>query len=254
MIPDYPKQDLSVQMRELWKTSFGDDDVFLDHFFSTGFSQDRCRCIVNEEGKLLSILYWFDVEFEGQKYAYLYAVATDPGHRGQGLLRYLLADTHQLLADLHYAGALLVPGDEGLRKMYASRGYTDCTSYSSIISASQPVSIPIHQIDEQEYGKLRRTYLPRNAVIQEGACLRFLSTQYTFYTGPGFVLCARPKNKEVLESPEFLGSPEMLPAVLCALGYPMGSFRIPGDALPFAMLCPFRKGTPIPSYFGLAFD
>ena len=254
MIPDYPKPELSAQMRSLWKTSFGDDDVFLDNFFSAGFSPDRCRCIVSEEGKLLSILYWFDTEYEGETFAYLYAVATDPQYRRQGLFPYLLADTRQLLESRGYAGILLVPGDEDLRKMYVHRGFETCTGISTMISASKPVTVPIHQIDREEYRKLRRNLLPKNAVIQEGANLNFLSTQYKLYTGPGFVMCARPKTEQVLEVGEYLGNTELLPGILCALGFPMGTFRIPGDALPFAMLLPIKKDAKIPGYFGLAFD
>ena len=241
-------------MRTLWKTSFGDDDVFLDHFFSAGFSPERCRCVVNEEGKLLSIVYWFDTRYEGETFAYLYAAATDPDFRRQGLLRYLLADTHRLLKDRGYAGALLVPGDEGLRQMYRSMGYVNCTTISTLISASKPMTVPVHSIDREEYGKLRRTYLPKGGVIQEEENLRFLETQCRFYTGAGFVMCAVPKNEETLSVPEFLGNTEVIPGVLCALGYPLGTFRVPGPSLPFAMVFPFRKGVALPGYLGLAFD
>ena len=254
MIPDYPTPRLSPQMRSLWKLAFGDDDVFLDRFFSTGFSADRCRCVVNEEGKLLSILYWFDARLEGETYAYLYAVATDPDHRRQGLLRYLLADTRNLLKEKGYAGMVLVPGDQELRKMYASMGFEDCTGNSILISASQPVTVLTHSIDREEYGKLRRKYLPKGGLIQEGDSLRFLETQYKFYTGPGFVMCAGPAEPELLWVPEYLGDPEVIPGVLCALGYPMGKFRVPGTTIPFAMFCPLRPDAPVPAYLGLAFD
>ena len=254
MIPDYPTPDLNVQLRELWKLSFGDDDVFLDHFFRTGFSPDRCRCVVNEEGRLMAALYWFDAEYQEKTYAYLYAVATHPDFRRQGIIRYLLADTHQLLTDRGYAGALLVPGDEGLRQMYHAMGYENCTSMGSVISASQPVNVPVHQVNREEYQALRRSCLPKDGVIQEGPCLAFLETQCRFYTGPGFVMCAAPKTEEFLEVPEYLGNTELIPGVLCALGYPMGSFRTPGTAIPFAMLHPLQKDTPVPGYFGLALD
>ena len=219
MIPEYPTPDLSCQLRSLWKLAFGDDDVFLDHFFSTGFSPDRCRCAVDEEGRVASVLYWFDVTYQDETYAYLYAVATHPDFRHQGLLHYLLADTHQLLAQRGYAGALLVPGDDSLRQLYASIGYENCTTMSSFFSASQPVTVLIHTVDREEYRTLRRTYLPKNGVIQEGANLAFLETQAKFYTGPGFVMCAAPKDDTWLDVLEYLGDLEVVPGVLCALGY-----------------------------------
>ena len=254
MIPDYPTEDLSVQLRSLWKVSFGDDDVFLDHFFSTGFSKDRCRCIVNEEGKLLSALYWFDCEYEGETFAYLYALATDPEFRHKGILKYLLADTYTVLKERGYAGALLVPADEELRKMYASMGFFDCTAANTLISASQPVTVLTHAIDREEFAKLRKKYLPKNGALQEGPSLAFLETQYKFYTGPGFVMCARPKTEALLEVAEYLGDMEVIPGVLCALGYPMGTFRTPGDAIPFAMGFAIKKDAVFPGYLGFAFD
>lgn len=253
MLPDYPTPQLSVQLRQLWKVSFGDDDVFLDHFFSTGFSPDRCRCVVSE-GRLLAALYWFDGEYEGNTYAYLYAVATDPDFRRRGIIRYLMEDTRQVLENRGYAGILLVPGDDGLRQMYRTMGYEDCSTVSTLISASQPVTSLVHPIDRQEYAKLRRTYLPRNGLIQEGSSLSFLETQCKFYTGPGFVMCAAPRSEELLQVPEFLGDVEEIPGVLCALGYPMGSFRVPGDSIPFAMCLQLKKDAPVPGYVGLAFD
>ena len=254
MIPDYPTQQLSCQLRSLWKTAFGDDDVFLDHFFSTGFSRDRCRCVVNEEGKLMSALYWLDAEYEGNTFAYLYAIATDPQFRRRGILKYLLADTYTVLKNRGYAGAMLLPGDEDLRKMYASMGFQNCTTINTLISASQPVTVLIHPVDREEYGKLRLKYLPINGAIQAGPSLAFLETQCKFYSGTGFVMCARPKSPEVQEALEFLGDTEVIPGVLCALGYAMGTFRTPGDALPFAMGFPIQKDVPFPGYLGFAFD
>ena len=253
MIPEYPTPQLSVQLRNLWKLAFGDDDVFLDHFFSTGFSPERCRCMVDGE-KLAAAVYWFDCEYQGETYAYLYALATHPDFRHQGIAHYLLADTHQLLTGLHYAGTLLVPGSEELRQLYTSVGYETCTGISDLFCASQPVTVPIHAVDQQEYSQLRKQYLPGNGVLQEGACLQFLQTQAKFYTGPGFVLCAAPESPELIRGIEFLGDPAQLPGILCALGYAHGTFRIPGDRIPFAMLHPLKKDAPVPGYLGLALD
>ena len=71
-----------------------DEDAFLDTFFSVAFSPDRCRCILDHEN-LQAVLYWFDATCENQKFAYLYAVATDPASRGRGLCRMLMEDTRR---------------------------------------------------------------------------------------------------------------------------------------------------------------
>ena len=254
MIPDYPTPVLSVQLRELWKISFHDDDVFLDHFFNTGFAPDRCRCIVNEEGILLSALYWFDTQYQGETYAYLYAVATDPAFRHQGILHYLMEDTKKLLKNRGYAGILRVPGDENLRKLYETMGFETCSQINTVVCTSQPETVPIHAVDQAEYGRLRKAYLPKDGVIQEGENLSFLETQCRFYAGTGFVLCARPRDEHTLEVPEFLGDTAHLPGILCSLGYTAGSFRTPGTTIPFAMIHLLKKEAPVPGYFGLSFD
>ena len=114
--------DISA-LRKIWKDSFGDPDDVLDAFFATGFSPERCR-FIRQEGQIVSALYWFDCSLEGQKIAYLYALATDPAHRGKGLARQLLTETHDRLRDRGYAGALLVPGERELFQFYEKIGYT----------------------------------------------------------------------------------------------------------------------------------
>ena len=39
----YANENLIPGLRELWKKAFGDTDEFLDLFFSTAYSPDRCR-------------------------------------------------------------------------------------------------------------------------------------------------------------------------------------------------------------------
>ena len=92
MIADYPALHQIPQLRILWKEAFGDSDVFLDAFFEYGFSPRRCRCMT-EAGEVVTALHWFEASYDGQRFAYLYAVATAAACRGRGLFSALLADT-----------------------------------------------------------------------------------------------------------------------------------------------------------------
>ena len=56
-------------LRRLWQEAFGDEDAFLDTFFATAFSPERCRCAV-EGDSLLGALYWFDCICGGKTLAY----------------------------------------------------------------------------------------------------------------------------------------------------------------------------------------
>lgn len=252
MWTDHPSQHHMPQLRQLWKIAFGDTDDFLDSFFTAAFSPDRCRCIL-EEDRLAAVLYWFDCSVEGKKLAYIYAVATHPDFRGRGFCRTLMEDTHALLATRGYAGAVLVPQKEPLRKMYAGMGYRDCGGLDTITCAAGEIPVSVRTIGRTEFAALRRQFLPESSVIQEGENLDFLSQQLQFYTGSGFLLAAYAE-KEMLHGMELLGSLDAAPGIVKALNCTDGSFRSPGTEHPFAMFHSLEETCPIPSYFGFAFD
>ena len=77
---------MTIEKTALWQQAFGDSRVFIDGFFRTGYSPDRCR-FLERDGRLAAILYWFDCQWAGKKVAYIYSVATDKDFRGQGLCR-----------------------------------------------------------------------------------------------------------------------------------------------------------------------
>ena len=249
---DSPTPAMEEQLRSLWKAAFGDDDAFLDSFFATAYSPDRCRCVIVED-QVAAALYWFDVSCGDQPMAYLYAVATAPAYREQGFCRALMADTHHHLTELGYAGALLVPDGEALSRMYAGLGYSACTTVSEFVCAIGSDPAPVHRIDREEYARRRRELLPPGGIVQEGANLAFLETQAEFYTGLGFLLAARQQD-DTLHGLELLGNPAAASGILSALGAAYGNFRTPGEGKPFAMFLPLKNGAAAPSYFGLAFD
>lgn len=240
---DYPVHAQIPQLRSLWKEAFGDEDAFLDLFFDTAFDCRRSRCIV-EEDTVAAVLYWFDCQWKDRKYAYLYAVATRKDYRGRGLCRLLMGDTAACLATQGYDGALLVPADEGLMRMYGSMGYGVCTAIREFSCEKGSVPAKLRAVGSEEYARLRRQYLPETGVIQEGPALEVLAAQGCLYAGDDFLYATEG---------ELLGNVDAAPAILAALGKERGSFRVPGEDRPFAMYYPITDG-PAPGYFGLALD
>ena len=249
---DFPAPHHMQQQRSLWQTAFGDTDWFLDCFFHTAYASDRCRCILIDD-EIAAILYWIDCTVGNQKLAYIYAVATHPDHRGKGLCRMLMEDTHMLLARKGYSGAILVPQKESLRKMYAGMGYCDVGSLDCFSCTASEDAPPLRTVGPAEFAGLRRKMLPENAVIQEDVGLDFLAEQMQFYAGNGFLFAAYDENG-VLSVPELLGERTVAPGILKALNYDRGNFRIPGNSCPFAMFHPLTNSAIVPSYFGFAFD
>ena len=240
------------QLLKLWKDVFGEYDGFWELFLRTGFSPERCRCIL-ENGQAAASLCWFDTQCLGQKLAYLYAVVTHPEYRNRGLCRRLMADTHRQLRELGYAGALLVPAESSLRAMYEKMGYRNCTTVTEFTCEAGADPVPLRAVGPAEYARLRREFLPWGGVVQEGENLRFLAEQAQFYTGEDLLLAVY-REEDVLHGMELLGNAEAAPGILRTLGCAKGHFRTPGEEIPFAMFLPLRKDAVRPAYFGFAFD
>ncbi len=249
---DTPTASQIPQLLTLWEAAFGEHSGFWELFLETGFSPKRCRC-VTEAGHVTAALCWFDVRLDGKPLAYLYAVLTHPDHRGRGLCRALLADTHAHLTAQGYSGALLVPENDALRRMYEKLGYETATTVSEFSCSVGDEKVPLRAIGEAEYGALRRKFLPSGGVIQEGENLRFLSQQAQFYAGEDFLMAAYT-DEGVLTAMELLGNAEKAPGILATLECRKGEFRVPGGDKKFAMFHPLKDGARKPIYFGFAFD
>ena len=248
---EYPAKAQIPALKQLWKDSFHDTDAFIEDFFSAGFLFDHCRCVISG-GVLCAALYWFDCEQTGVRLAYLYAVATAADFRGRGICRSLLEDTRKLLQEKGYGGILLVPGDEGLARMYEKLGFAPCTGFDLLTCEAGEAPVTLREVSGEAYGRLRRAYLPTGGVVQEGRNLEFLERQAALYAGADFILAAQ-REENRLTGLELLGKRTAAPGILNALGCTEGSFRVPGTEHPFAMYLPLREGS-APTYFGLAFD
>lgn len=249
---DFPTPHQTGQLRRLWNAAFDDEDVFLDAFFSRAFDPSRCRC-VTEHGEITSALYWFDTRCGGQHFAYVYAVATAPGFRGRGLCRALIADAKSILKREGYHGILLVPAGEKLAEMYRKMGFSFCTSLQEFSCEAASAPVPMGEIPAEEYARLRRLYLGSTGVVQEGACLAFLDALCRFYAGETWI-AAISRDDDSLRCRELLGDVTAAAGIVRTLGCSDGTFRAPGQGLPFAMVCPLTSDCANPSYFAFAFD
>lgn len=238
-------------LKELWGLAFGDTPEMIDLFFSTAYAPQRCRYLAEGE-TAVAALYWLDATYRGQKFAYIYGVATHPEHRGKGLCRKLMETTHQDLAKLGYTGAVLMPAQTDLRGMYAKMGYRECSTLEEF-SCRAGASVDVRAIGAEEYARLRRAFLPEGGLIQEGENIAYLQTYAALYAGKDFLLAA-VHEKDRLFGLELLGNKDAAPGILKAMGYETGTFRTPGDGMPFAMGIAFKDNAEMPSFLGLAFD
>ena len=240
--------DVLCKLKSLWKTVFGDPDFFIDNFFKIAYSPERCRYI-EENGQILSALYWFDCAYEGGKLAYIYAVATHPDYRGKGLASNLIRDTHDYLKSEGYAGAVLKPAN-GLFPFYERLGYVTSGHIRRFSASASKLPIQLKALSPREYGLLRKSYLPKNAVIQEGVTLEFLHTFANFYAAEDALICVSPEETFIFE---YLGNPDSAPGILATLGIESANIPTCGETIPFTMYYPLNC-TKIPGYLGITLE
>lgn len=240
--------DVINGLKSLWQLVFQDPMEAIDAFFSTGFSPDRCHYLTQDDVPV-SALYWLDCEYEGGKLAYIYAVATHPDCRGQGLASRLLAETHTHLKALGYAGAVLKPA-KGLFSFYARFGYVTSGYIRRFSAEASNCSIPVKQLSAEAYGLLRRSYLPENGIRQEGVTLDFLHTFANFYAAEDALICVA-KHEPIFF--EYLGNPHSAPGILAALHIESAEIPTYGKEIPFTMFHPLNC-TKIPGYLGITLE
>lgn len=249
MIIDNPSPAHIPALRRIWKQAFGDSDSFLDSFFDTGFSFERCRCVfLNSEP--VAAVYLFDGMWKSRKVAYLYALAVEEAYRGQGFSRLLLADTHSALQREGYAGAVLEAASVSLQTYYERFGYQLFGSRQEKTVCWGKEAIACSRLGGLCYEQKRKALLPPGGITQGGALTEFLQTQAELWGGEDFVAALSRQEPLILE---FLGDPQKLPGFLKARNLPKATVRLPGNAASTMYLS--LDGSPdTPDYFGLPMD
>ena len=132
-------------LQALWQSVFGDPPAFTGRFYET-FGADSA-IVAQQEGEIIAMIHPLPVALaQNGRYSfgvYIYALATAPAHRGQGIAARLLeaaesnpfpvpptlgttADASGLVENITDAPAfsLLIPGEESLFAYYRGKGYT----------------------------------------------------------------------------------------------------------------------------------
>lgn len=246
----FPRPEDREAIIGLWEEAFGDSREFVEGFLCSGYAPDRCR-VALENGKLLGMLFWFRCVRGTDRFAYIYAVATAASARGKGICTDLMEDTHRILAEQGYAGAVLCPGEPSLFRFYEKRGYSPLgTVTESLVKAQGSLSAEV--ADADSYGMKRTSLLPAGGVVQEEENIAFLAIFSQFLIGTSFAAAVSRDHRRVLE---FVGDPACLPGLVAHLGQKEAPVRYPGEGRILTMVRMFHgKTLPCPFYFGLPFD
>ncbi len=267
------------RLRELWRLAFGDPEAYMDAFFQCWYRPER-MLVLEEEGELRSMLAWFDTWLDvpdGNRWkaGYLYAVATHPDRRGQGLSGALQKYAAAYLRGEQGCQAMTtVPANPSLHRFFAANGFRECFTHSvRVWDAPVPEGEPpfrLERLSAADYGRAREAILSGTAHISyPEQALAFqeeagaLSPGGGLYAAGAAVLCAE-EGERGLVIKELLGKPEDVELALRWAGALLpgwtGEYRTPGSQVPFGMLQWLYPGLErrwdwsSSAYLGLAFD
>lgn len=252
MIIDYPTTDAVPSLKALWKEAFGDDDGFINAFFSLGFSPKRALCAYEEE-KLLGALYWFDMDYKGEKIAYIYGVATANSFRGRGIGTAMMKEAEKTLRTDGYEGIALVPAEKKVFHFYEKLGYKTRAYIDELEITASEKTAAAKKVSASEYFNRRKYYIENDAPTLCGEGFEFLDFLLDFYVGDDFISAIK-KDTKVPFAAEFFGDLQKLRDLTKTLGFKKGAARIKGSAIPFAMYLPLKNTISPFDYLGFALD
>lgn len=265
------------RLKVLWKLSFGDEDAYIDHFFTRYYAPER-MLVLEESGTVQAMTAWFDMPVvfaDGTTWpcAYLYAVATHPDCRGRGLAGQLLAFVDRWLKERGFACVSTVPARKDLHVFFGQNGFEECFALRQEEYRPQPEMLParLERIDAQQYHMLRERQLANTDHVayalpaveyQAGVCT--LSGGGLYRVGERGCACVELAGEEVYIK-ELLTQPQERDAALSALASAHPAQRhwvrgpyVQGEKWEFAMLKwltqPPKWNKKTAPYLGLAFD
>lgn len=231
---------MKEQVLSLYKIAFNDPDDFTKDFIDRYF-ETSCRYTV-KDGRVVSMLFLLDATMQkGDEMLcgkYLYAAATHPDFKGQGLMTDLIEKAKRETAE---KGEFLLtkPATESLFDYYKRLGFK-----LAVFSKDEQYSLsektePLKKLNKNDYLSKRAELLKEQAYIT----LSDTDYIYSFFTlfGNENTVCAVDLTEEIPAVKEFVSvAKDGKDALLSAVGKNKAVFREKGDT-PFAMII-FPKG------------
>lgn len=228
---DYPL------LAELWQLAFQDAQQVIERFFATCVQPDSIL-LAEQDGKPRAVLYRIDAALragaQSVPAAYIYAAATHPAYRRQGLMAQLLEYAKRLCRAQGYPLLFLTPATPQLFTYYAKNGFSPAF-YQDVYTvsrralqkaAAEPMPMTENGMRESALHGVPHIVWRENALSFQ----KTLELQYggkTLY-GTSAVLRLSPPENGICNAAELFGAAQSLPALLGALlqSSDAASFRI----------------------------
>ncbi len=206
----------------LWALAFPEDGKDDRHrFLNTVSLADEC-VVATVDGDAVSMAFLLPAVLqngnERLRMRYLYAAATDPSLRGQGVFAGLFAYAVKFAEADGCAGVFLRPASERLANYYERLGFVPYFYARTTTGDAASSDIAVTPITADEYVIKRTAFLPQTAVEWEP---RFLGG--TVRVGEGIAVC--DVRGDELYIPELLCSPDKADAYAATLAHVYGCRR-----------------------------
>ena len=179
---------------ELWRKVFGDSYEAINLFFD--YHYDSHNTLVCElDGKIVSMLYLLEGDFvisnKSHPSYYLYAAATDPQHRGRGIMAQMLEFAKQTAAYREMDYICLLPAENSLYAFYEKFGYK--TVFRKKIAEIRINGINVSQqsnCNDNDFAELRKVFLDDFDRFEwNNNDIEYAIRQHEFYGGKSILSC-----------------------------------------------------------------
>ena len=135
-------------LKALWSDIFGDSREAVEEYFALRH-RDDCLLVDARDDGIAGMLTMLPLRLLSSGHSfparYIYAVATHPAYRNQGVSTRLLDHAHSVMSSRGEAAAVLVPASPGLFDFYGKRGYQ--TAFSLDIIRFDAGEVPLFPKD-----------------------------------------------------------------------------------------------------------
>jgi predicted acetyltransferase len=167
-----PSGDLGVsQIRQMWKTVFGDSDSYLDIYFREKYRNERTLVYLEDEKVVASLqmlpynFTFCDVEIP---IAYISGVSTLPEVRKKGYMHQLLLKSFDEMAKNDIPLPILVPQEAWLLKFYDKYGYAQTFDAGTEELLSLKTLLDKHLQDEKTaYNEFDSQFRTQDMAVQK---------------------------------------------------------------------------------------
>lgn len=241
-------------LQALWQVSFHDAPEEIERFFR--FHAEKADVFVAQDvSGVQAALYGLPctLQRDGQAVAarYLYAVATAPERRGQGMMRRLIPFAHDQMERSGVRAFWLYPADKGLMTFYEPFGYRAVLSSCRRTVSAEPADLPVAPLTAADAFAMRKALLShRSAVEWDANALAYAAEFYdAAWYRVGEALALVQKTQDTLTVAELLAeNPTLAARALCTRLHAVRAeltlpFWCGGEACPRPMLRIAGEGT-----------